>query len=165
MAKKSFTIGEPLPTIASAEEFITKLQELDNVSDPFKNQGRCPYKNEEPCGKFLGFTNIPYTSTNEKGEVSTGYWAAIDLEGQKPVAVSCFLKYTEDALDEDGAEKHLENEGGLADICKQFDSIKDPRLYKAIIEFFSKGKHQFAITEYLCYIFGKKQRKHLVNII
>ena len=158
MAKKEFKVGTP-SEVMTAEQIITKLETLDNVSDPF-SKGRCPYKDAEPCGVFNGFVSVPYTNGDK-----SGYWVAIDLEGQKPVAISCFLAETEEALDDDGNETHKENEGGLADVIKSFDSIRDPRLYPAIADFFARGSHKFQITEYKRYFFGKKQRNHLINII
>lgn len=166
MPKEIFKVVEA-ETIYKAEDMAATLSKLDNLSDPYKGADRCPYTNGQKCPKFLGFGLSNWNTTTENGGKTTngGTYIVLKFEGIPSVAIKSFLKYSEEALDEEGNEKHIENENeGVAQIMRQYNELGEA-LFKAIAQFFAEGEHEFRITKFKVQTtYGKKPR-HLINII
>jgi hypothetical protein len=160
MPKEIFKVVET-ETIYKAEDMAATLSKLDNLSDPYKGADRCPYTDGQKCPKFLGFGTSNWSTTPTNG----GTYLVLKFEGIPSVALKSFLKSSEEALDAEGNEKHIENaDEGIAKIMRQHNEL-GLALFKAIAQFFESGEHEFRITKFkIKTTYGKKPR-HLINIV
>lgn len=160
MPKETFKVIESEITY-KAEAMAATLSKLDNLSDPYKGADRCPYTDGQKCPKFLGFGISNWSTDSKNG----GTYLVLKFKDIPSVALKSFLKSSEEALDEEGKEQHIENENeGIAKIMRQHNEL-GLDLFKAISNYFASGEHEFRITKFKVQTtYGKKPR-HLINIV
>lgn len=159
MAQESFKVVEST-TVYNSKDMATNLSKLDNLSNPYRGADRCPYKTGQKCGEFLGFVPMLWSTS----ETNKGTYIALKFKDLPPVAVKSFLKTSEEALDENNKEYHIENEDeGAAHILNQHTDL-DEALFKELEKFF-KSERTFKITPFKVKTPWGKKSRHLINII
>lgn len=155
----------PVGEVMNVATLTTTLSELvtkkAKISDPLANTNHCPFKHEQKVPKFLGFRLQEW-----KNEKSSGYSISLEFDGISLVSLASFVKSEDFALDDDGDEKRVENANeGVAAIVRKYSTVTDTNLHTELYNYFSTGEHHFVVTEYAVMWFGRKQRRHLINII
>ena len=161
MATKTFTMVKARANaVKTTAEVKSLLKELENLTNPYNNQGRCPFKNEQPVTEFIGIMPMKWDNTEKQG-----HSLALEFKGLAQVAISNFFKTSEDAIDEKGEFKHVENPNeGLAKIFGSYSSLEDDALWDEVIKFFDAPR-KFQITTFIVPMPWGRQQRHLINII
>lgn len=163
MAKQNFTVVEGQVFASANAVQLDELRKIKGFKSPF-NRFACPFTNGQECGEFQGFVRLDWSNdTNDNG-----CYLGIKLSKIKTaVALSTFLKDSEDAIDKDGNYIHVENpDEGLAKIFRTYTDLT-AELLEDIEKFFkeSEEKRTFAVTKFITLTpWGKRQSRHLINI-